>query len=87
MVEYIAFLAGGACLLIIGLVAIRASYNSGVCDGYGYAKEPENPHYARAGEYLRDVMSHQWPELGERPRNLRAEFDRQLERRKNPREY
>lgn len=76
MVEYIALLAGGLGILIIGLVAIRAAYNNGVCDGYGYAKEPTCPGYARAGEYLRDVMAHRWPELRVNP----------LDRRKSPRE-
>ena len=55
----------------IGLVAIvyfmlslqKAAYRNGCTDGYGYAREPWNPGYRHAGEYLRESMVHRWPEL------------------------
>lgn len=53
--------------LLIGLAfaipAIYAAYRNGVTDGYGYSREPNNPGYAKAGEYLREAMSHRWAEL------------------------
>lgn len=37
---------------ILGLVAIRASYFSGVEHGYKYLGEPENPEYKLAKKYI-----------------------------------
>lgn len=53
------------CLVVLALAAqsVGAAYRNGVTDGYGYAKEPNCPGYAHAGEYLRRHMKHRWPEL------------------------
>lgn len=56
----------GSLALIVVLLCVYlqgAAYRNGCCDGYGYAREPWNPGYRRAGEYLREVMVHRWPEL------------------------
>lgn len=54
-------------VLAFGLIAlVEAAYRSGVTDGYGYAREPNCPGYAKAGEYLKNTMSHRWPEIGKR---------------------
>lgn len=47
-------------LLVLGL---RAAYQNGVTDGYGFAREPRNPGYQRAGNYLKTFMGHRWPDL------------------------
>ena len=54
---------GLSVLAALVFMAIRCSYYNGVVDGYGYAKEPSCPGYEDAGEYLREVMAHRWPEL------------------------
>lgn len=57
-----------ALLLFAGagfVAAIGAAYRNGVVDGYGYAKEPYAPGYAKAGDILQ-TMSHRWPELADR---------------------
>lgn len=48
---------------IIGASAIRNAYLNGVTDGYGAAREPNNPGYRKASDWLREHMSHRWPEL------------------------
>jgi hypothetical protein len=48
------------------IVAIGSAYHNGCNDGYGYSREPTNPGYQRAGEYLREYCAHRWPELKER---------------------
>jgi len=50
-------------LFLVSLVSVRVAYCCGVTDGYGYSKEPNCPGYAKAGDYLKAVMSHRWPEL------------------------
>jgi hypothetical protein len=51
---------------IIGVSAIRNAYLNGVTDGYGAAREPHNPGYRKAANWLRTYMSHRWPELKQR---------------------
>lgn len=48
---------------VLSMFGIGAAYRNGVTDGYGYSKEPTCPGYKAAGEYLRRVMAHRWPEL------------------------
>ena len=50
-------------LWLLVFMSIRAAYYNGVCDGYGYSKEPWNLGYRRAGDYLKATMSHRWPEV------------------------
>ena len=52
-------------ILVVAAVGMNAAYRNGVCDGYGYAKEPRNPGYAFAGRYLKRHMAQRWPELRE----------------------
>jgi hypothetical protein len=59
------------CALIIALVFFHmrsndAAYHNGVNDGYGYAREPWNRGYWRAGEWLRKYASQRWPEVNAR---------------------
>lgn len=59
-----------AALFIVGIlahIAVYAAYQNGVTDGYGYAREPRNPGYKQAGEYLRKYMAHRWSELRIQP--------------------
>ncbi len=49
--------------IALSLVSQGAAYRNGVTDGYGYSKEPTCSGYRRAGEYLKAVMAHRWPEL------------------------
>lgn len=56
------------CGITLGLVYFflksqEAAYHNGVTDGYGYAREPWNRGYFKAGDYLRRFMSHRWPEV------------------------
>jgi hypothetical protein len=44
-------------------VGVNAAYRNGVTDGYGYAREPMNPGYQKAGRYLREHMAYRWREL------------------------
>jgi len=52
-------------LVVTGAAAIgvKAAYQNGVTDGYGFSQEPRNPGYRLAGDYLRQYMSHRWPKL------------------------
>jgi hypothetical protein len=50
-------------ITIIGVLALRATYRNGVCDGYGFGREPKNPGYRKAGNYLKEYMTHRWPEI------------------------
>lgn len=52
---------------VLSMFGIAAAYRNGATDGYGYSKEPNCPGYAGAGEYLRRVMAHRWPELRDTP--------------------
>lgn len=47
-------------LCALCVFAVRASYHNGCVDGYGAAKEPENPGYQAARRYLKEHMSHRW---------------------------
>ena len=47
----------------VGMLVSSAAWRNGVTVGYGYAKEPRNPGYQAAGEYLRKFMAHRCPEL------------------------
>jgi len=49
----------------ITYLGIKAAYQNGVTDGYGYSKEPNNPGYQKAGCYLRSTMYHRWSSLRE----------------------
>jgi len=42
---------------------MKVSYGNGVADGYGYSREPNNPLYQKAGEWLRKNAAHRWIEL------------------------
>ena len=48
-----------------GIAGMNAAYRNGVNDGYGYSREPNNPGYRKAGDYLRKYMLHRWRELRE----------------------
>lgn len=50
-----------ACFFVS--LGVKAAYRNGVTDGYGYSREPRNSGYKKAGRYLREHMSHRWPEL------------------------
>jgi hypothetical protein len=52
-----------AIAFVFQLIGLRAAYHNGVTDGYGFAKEPRNPGYQRAGNYLKTFMAHRWHEL------------------------
>lgn len=54
-------------LVAVALAGMRAAYRNGVTDGYGFAREPENPGYADAGRYLTERMSHRWSSLSPTP--------------------
>jgi hypothetical protein len=49
--------------MLLSVVAVSSAYNNGVNDGYGFSREPDNPGYQRAGNYLVHYCSHRWPEL------------------------
>jgi hypothetical protein len=61
-VELILF---GALLIVTGAasIGVKAAYQNGVTDGYGFAREPRNPGYQKAGQYLREYMAYRWREL------------------------
>lgn len=67
----IALFSALASLVLSGLwfffSVLPAAYRDGVTDGYGYAKSPNSPSHAIAGKYLRENMSHRWPELKDEP--------------------
>jgi len=54
-------------------VGVRAAYQNGVTDGYGYSREQRNPGYQKAGHLLRMHMAHRWPELKRRIEEEKAE--------------
>jgi len=54
-------------LFVLSLLNSRCAYLNGVCDGYGYSKEPSCPGYWAAGEHLKKTMYHRWPELKGKP--------------------
>jgi len=39
----------------LGVLSSWAAYRNGVNDGYKYTKEPWNPGYKKAGEYLKTL--------------------------------
>jgi len=45
--------------------SIEAAYRNGVADGYGFAKEPNNPGFAKAREVLKQSSSHRYEELND----------------------
>ena len=77
------FLAVAVVVAVFSIMVQRAAYHNGVNDGYGYSREPHNHGYRLAGEYLRNVCVHRWPELDpNRPRPTVAELEAIL-RKKN----
>lgn len=48
---------------ILMIVGMKCAYRNGAVDGYGYAKEPNNPGHREAGEHLKRTMVHRWPDL------------------------
>lgn len=55
---------GLVVLLVLCVIAVSfTSYYNGVNDGYGAAREPRNPGYARARRWLREHAAYRWPEL------------------------
>ena len=57
-------IAVGVCLTSLAAVlGCVVAYQNGATDGYGYAQEPNNPGYQRAGGYLKATMAHQWAGL------------------------
>jgi hypothetical protein len=66
------WMIAAAAIGVFGLLAFLAFlyylvYTNGVVDGYGYSREPENPGYRTAGEYLRRYFAHRWSELAPVP--------------------
>ena len=59
----IGFLVGLGVVAALALLGIRAAYQNGCVDGYGYAQEPDNPGYQTAGSHLKKTMAHRWSEL------------------------
>ena len=47
-------------MTVIAIFGTIAGYHNGCVDGYGAAKEPENPGYQSARRYLKKTMSHRW---------------------------
>lgn len=58
------FWIGAALGTGLGCLGAWAAYRNGVTDGFGFAQEPSNPGYRKAGDYLRKHMAYRWPELG-----------------------
>lgn len=54
--------------MLFSIHCMGTAYRNGATDGYGYAKEPWNSGYQKAGHYLRESMSHRWPELKDMPK-------------------
>lgn len=54
------FAIGAALYLAMTIAAIRSAYSNGANDGYGYARDPSNPGYQRAGRCLYEFMSHRY---------------------------
>ena len=52
---------------ILSIYAVEAAYRNGATDGYGYSREPNNPGYRKAGEFLRKRMAYRWRELAAPP--------------------
>ena len=46
-------------------IGVNAAYHNGVADGYGFAQEPLNPGYMRAGLYIVKHMPHRLVERQE----------------------
>lgn len=57
-------LLGSVLGLASGCVFTWATYRNGVTDGFGFAWEPTNPGYRKAGRYLREHMTYRWRQLG-----------------------
>ena len=56
-------LIGNLTWMIVASFCMKWSYQNGVADGYGYSREPNNPLYQKAGEWLRKNAAHRWMEL------------------------
>ena len=54
---------GGAAALVFVVYSNVCAYRNGVTDGFGFAWEPKNPGYQKAGRYLRKYMSYRWRQL------------------------
>jgi len=63
MIDGLEVLAMFLAFAFMAYLNSEAAYRNGVCDGYGFSREPKNPGYKKAGEYLKKVMSHRWPEV------------------------
>lgn len=66
ILPWLMIITGSFTLTVTVIVGLRAAYRNGVADGYGFARDPDCPGYAKAGEYLKKAMSHQWSEIGKR---------------------
>jgi len=60
-----AILWGLVSVVVVAFVVYGQScaYRNGATDGFGFALEPQNPGYQKAGRYLRKYMAHRWSEL------------------------
>jgi hypothetical protein len=58
-------LLGPILMSVVALIlaCINSAYRNGVTDGFGYAREPWNPGYRQAGDYLKNNLAHRWPDL------------------------
>jgi len=56
----------GGTVVVVAFVIYSnvCAYRNGVTDGFGYAWEPKNPGYKRAGRYLKKHMTYRWRQLG-----------------------
>ena len=52
--------------ILLALCLMLVCWRSGVVEGYGYSREPWNPDYREAGEFLRRTEDHRWTELRDR---------------------
>ena len=59
----IGLFAGAMAMGFLGVTSNWAAWRNGVVDGFGYAVEPRNPGYQKAGNHLRKVMDHRWGDL------------------------
>ncbi len=51
-------------ITVFNCFAVNYAYSLGVCDGYGFAKEPLNPGYDRAKGIVR-ALRHRFPGAGD----------------------
>lgn len=57
-------LYGFAAGVAFGTYGCYCAYRNGVTDGFGFAWEPTNPGYRKAGRYLKKHMAYRWRQLG-----------------------